>query len=346
MKKIDFSPALDSGFMKEIWRSHLKEFFPDISDRKITRFNIKRISPPWATDTVVAKYEIEFGGEKKILWGTGSNLSSKREVWKIMRSLFLGGAPISRPVDFIATLNILISEGVPGTSFTYRLTDGSYITKDAGTVGRTLAGFHCVSIESRLREMRSFDLKDYRRATRQIRAHMSEISLGDDVSQMFETVLSRAVSRFAGICHGDFYPGNIMIDGDKASIIDLDCAGRGNQLLDVAMMWAFFDFPEEMSPLRLSAPSRASLCEEFVASYCKARGVSRESIQKILKWHIAKVLLDQVSYHTFFEVKGWNEKKANERQYAIQKIGKLIRAAEKYYVEATEEDGKNSQSLL
>jgi aminoglycoside phosphotransferase (APT) family kinase protein len=36
------------------------------------------------------------------------------------------------------------------------------------------------------------------------------------------------------VCHGDFHPGNILIDGRKAVIIDWMNATRGNPLADVA----------------------------------------------------------------------------------------------------------------
>lgn len=67
------------------------------------------------------------------------------------------------------------------------------------------------------------------------------------------------------VCHGDFHPGNVMLDGDRHAIIDWNDATRGSPAVDVArttvlLLGAAFEHPAQM-------PDQAAVVEAFHTVY-------------------------------------------------------------------------------
>lgn len=51
-----------------------------------------------------------------------------------------------------------------------------------------------------------------------------------------------------GLCHGDFHPGNVMISGGQASVIDWTNASRGHSIVDLARTKLLLELGEPLAP--------------------------------------------------------------------------------------------------
>lgn len=90
------------------------------------------------------------------------------------------------------------------------------------------------------------------------------------------------------LCHGDFHPDNILIDGEKAVVIDWMTATRGNPLSDVArttIMLKYGQIPEDKSALEKTVMNlmRKKLLKEYTKKYLE---ISEKDIKDIEQWEL------------------------------------------------------------
>lgn len=80
------------------------------------------------------------------------------------------------------------------------------------------------------------------------------------------------------LCHGDFHPDNVMVDGEKAMVIDWMNLNRGDPIGDVAMTWyllACSPLPPDVQEMQGFAQMRGRLADE----YLKEMGVEKARIE-------------------------------------------------------------------
>ena len=80
------------------------------------------------------------------------------------------------------------------------------------------------------------------------------------------------------LCHGDFHPDNVLVDGEKAMVIDWMNLVRGDAMYDVAMTWyllACSPLPPDLQETQGFVQMRGRLADE----YLKRMGVEKARIE-------------------------------------------------------------------
>jgi aminoglycoside phosphotransferase (APT) family kinase protein len=86
------------------------------------------------------------------------------------------------------------------------------------------------------------------------------------------------------VCHGDFHPDNVLIDGDTATIIDWTTASIGNPVADFALTSLILQLgaPPPSSSLwtRIAIPvGRALFYRSYASRYRKMRHLRPKDVQ-------------------------------------------------------------------
>lgn len=119
------------------------------------------------------------------------------------------------------------------------------VTRRPWQVGRLLDRF--TSLHVRLHALdpaglpTDADVLDRRlRLPRRVAAAIGDVGLADGIA-IVESWADRLHDAPASVCHGDFHPLNLLVDGDDVAIIDWTDAGAGDHHCDVARTAALFD---------------------------------------------------------------------------------------------------------
>jgi tRNA A-37 threonylcarbamoyl transferase component Bud32 len=172
---------------------------------------------------------------------------------------------VAKPIVYDETLRTLVTEAVPGMSFS------KIISRDRGSVdavrsvARAIATFHHLDVDAPPRPV----------ADEMIRLHeareflaSSHPELADDVSAMVDSVAAGLAGAPSTLIHGDLKPDHIRIDGDRVALIDFDLLARADPIIDVAHLVAFLGKPQERS--RSRREETADFAQEFVDEYFAA----------------------------------------------------------------------------
>ncbi|MDP1751852.1 MAG: phosphotransferase [Reyranella sp.] len=73
------------------------------------------------------------------------------------------------------------------------------------------------------------------------------------------------------LIHADMHPGNILVEGDRLTVIDFDDAGFGWHQYDIAVVLTYWQ----------SKPNATEIERAFLGGYCAARQVSDEALASI-----------------------------------------------------------------
>ncbi len=92
------------------------------------------------------------------------------------------------------------------------------------------------------------------------------------------------------VCHGDFHPSNVLVDGDRAAVIDWTDAGIGDPHCDVARTSWLFGFASVAAPTRVErSVVRATaplLARRYLNNYRRDRPVDPERIRLWMPPHL------------------------------------------------------------
>lgn len=85
------------------------------------------------------------------------------------------------------------------------------------------------------------------------------------------------------LCHGDFHPGNIVVETDRSVILDWMTAASGNPIADVARTLLLLQsaaLPEHLpTPLKLLLKvGRSQMARSYQARYLQLSGISKDDI--------------------------------------------------------------------
>jgi aminoglycoside phosphotransferase (APT) family kinase protein len=92
------------------------------------------------------------------------------------------------------------------------------------------------------------------------------------------------------LCHGDFHPMNLLVDGDDTAVIDWTDAGIGDAHSDIARTAWLFLFASAASPRRAERsvlkPMAPVLSRRYLASYRRHRPVDPDRVRLWMPLHL------------------------------------------------------------
>ena len=324
--KYDIFKSRDINYIRKLFTERIKEFFPHSDGNKISDIFIKEVSPSWAKDTCLNKYEVRFdNGKTENIRETSSVNKSKEEVWRIMNYIYSFQKTVSRPIYFDKKNNLLFYEEVKGRQFSDLIEKGDKlaIKKYLVLIGKWLSWLHKLPIEH-FREAFYPNKKEYEILFNKVKKYLPELKKDlnrikniDFIDEVWETGEKTLV-------HADFYPGNIIVNGDEFFVIDFDKAGIGNSLIDIATLYGCLEFPDTVWKLKFNQEERKSLQETFLYSYCEAEGINLEKTKIKLKEFLSKIFLDQFRYHFLFNLQNIDLMSQKERNLLVKKLRDLI----------------------
>ena len=330
--------ALEKLFIQRLFQEKLGIYFPALKNKKIKKVEIERTSPVWAKETCLVRYKVFFEKEKvKIIRGTAQKNDSKKDVWEIINYFYhhgfnKGNLLISKPVAFLKEINLLLYEEAEGKSFSSILEKGNYsrIKKNLKKIAEWLARFHSFHPKKyKFRKASFINPKDYLKIFKKIRKLIPELK--KELGSFWNlSLIDNIYQKKKNLIHGDFYPGNIIINKNIVSGIDFDRAGFGPPLIDVAALCASFEFPQEIWKLNLSKKEISNLQEFFFQTYCQLKKISYQENKKVFRLFLSKIFLDRVYDYSNFTIKGWNFMDNKARKSFASKIKSLLAKLRKY----------------
>jgi len=172
---------------------------------------------------------------------------------------------VGRPIAYLSDLRTLVQEEAPGTSLKDKLLREENVVPAVQKVARALAALHLDHVP----------VPRQRRLWEEVR-HLEKIGkllqqacpyLEPEVKEIVGTVVAGLVELPLAPTHRDFHPDNILIDGDRLSLIDLDVFSEADPLLDVARLLvglAFMPLDYSLTHERAQIAAQAFAEEYFV----------------------------------------------------------------------------------
>jgi thiamine kinase-like enzyme len=331
-KKIE--KILEKNYIKKIFKKRIDFYFPQLKSKKISDIEIERISPVWTKKTCLARYEIIFfDSSKKIIRASANIDNSKKRTFKIMKYLYENGFnkgkfQVPKPLDYIDEVGALFykeADGLPLALLMEKYETPPLVFED---LAQFLFKLH--SFDSEIKERAIiFNLGHYRKIFKKIKKFFPKISpyIIPENKISFVDKLNKSL----GFLHGDFYPGNILIDQKgEITIIDFDRSGVGPSFLDIASLSASLDFPKSVWPISVSKKLKLDWKEEFLRKYCQLSDFDFEKITRQLNKFLIKIYLDQVYFLSAFIFEGWNEIDLKTKNEFSKKIKDLFLKIKKY----------------
>lgn len=154
---------------------------------------------------------------------------------------------------------VQVMERAPGTMLLDALKARPWTARRSiGRLAEVHAGLHALPADG---FPRSDDLLERRlRLTHHVAEALDDPALGDGLRRV-EGLADRLRAAPPAVCHGDYHPLNVLVEGDHLSVIDWTDAGIGDRHGDVARTLLLFDLaaiaganPVERAALRLVGP--------------------------------------------------------------------------------------------
>lgn len=159
-------------------------------------------------------------------------------LWQAAR----GRVDLAPPIGFVAPLNLTFQERVPGQRLG-GLAGAPAFTQHARRTARALAQLHGLEFPLWTRR------KPAEEAGVVLRWAAVLLAVRPDLARRIEQLRDRLVceletrTTLKGPVHGDFHHTNVLVDGDRITIIDLDEMAFGDPLLDVGRFMASTRIP-------------------------------------------------------------------------------------------------------
>ncbi len=326
---------LERDYVHKLFDDKKLIYFPGLEDKSLVAVEIKKISPSWAKETCLAKYEVSFsGGIIKIIRGKASFNEATRQAWQIMGYLYsrgfsVGQSQIARPLDFIEENNFLLYEEAPGIPLSLVIQGGDFdkISACFKRAAVWLAKLH----ESKASKeklpaavfIKSNDFVD-------IFSRLANLFPGlknDLIPKSALKFIADIQAEGKILLHNDFYPGNIIVGQEIVYGIDFEKSGLGSRWLDMATFLGWLAFPTAIQQFDLTPKKIQELYTIFFEAYCSVCQLDYLSVQQSLNKYLAKIYLDQVYYYAVFCAKGWDFFGVNDKHDYEIKIKALLRQA-------------------
>ena len=198
--------------------------------------------------------------------------------------------PIPKPVGYSATLQLLLTEALPGQPTLPSIvgsagppgrgSSGGSLAYDAlRSTGQTLAALHQTPGDAppstTLRQLNR-DLDRDLELTQTVWP-----AVADQVRTMLDPVRFDDEEAAPVLCHGDFTPSQILLDGGAVSgVVDLDTAGWGEAAMDVGRFLAQLDLVVTKELGHSAGRRRKELGSAFIAGYRDVAGVDQSLLRR------------------------------------------------------------------
>ncbi len=324
--------SLDKEFIQKFFRSKQKLFFP-LEKGTITGLEIKKTSPVWAKKTCLARYKIFFsGGGSKIVRGTAKVDGSKKWSYKIMKHLYENGFDkgafiVPRPLCYIGKIGLFIYEESPGEPLASIIEKNQYTLKLSNDLVEFLFKIHSLKARGFKKPALIFDTSDYLKIYKKIKKIFPKIAPAFPLKKLHLIEVSEDKSSFI---HGDFYTGNLVIDGNKIALIDFDKTGFGPILYDLASFCYCFEFPQSIWPLNLPESKVKKYQNDFLEKYAEMANYNLIEMKGALNKYMAKVYLNGLNYYADLDYKSWNLLAKKEKKAYFAQITALAKKADLY----------------
>jgi tRNA A-37 threonylcarbamoyl transferase component Bud32 len=172
---------------------------------------------------------------------------------------------VAKPIFYDDALRTLVTEAVPGMSFSKIISRDKRSIDAVRAVARAIARFHQVDVAATPRPIAD-EMARLHEARQSLAA--SRPDLADEVSAMVDSIAAGLAEAPSMVIHGDLKPDHILIDGDRVALIDFDLLARADPVVDVAHLVAFLGRPQERS--RSRRDETADIAQAFVDEYFAA----------------------------------------------------------------------------
>lgn len=323
--------ALDKEFIQKLLERKKRLFFPSVKG-KISEIKIKRVSPDWAKESCLVRYEILFDNDtKKIVRGTAKAKKSEKSVWQIMKYLYYqdfnsGNLQIAKPLDYIADINLLLYEESPGVTLTEIIEKETktIVEKNLKNTARWLVKLHNLDfIKKGFPKATFIGLDGYKNIFHKIKKYIPELK-NNLIPLNKIKFINQIWKNKKNFIHNDFYPGNSISNKKIIFGIDLDRAGIGPFLMDIAAFYGALEFPKEFWDLKISIKQIRHFQDIFLREYCKLRKLNYLQIKKDLKKFLVKIFLDQIHNYAAGTIKYRNLMDKKTKDSYILKIKTLL----------------------
>jgi aminoglycoside phosphotransferase (APT) family kinase protein len=274
---------------------------------ELLAFSLAEPPPGWPHDLVARLMPEPFTAQKEIV---------------IQRSVAAAGFPTPAvrasggPEDGLGRA-FMIMDRAPGTPLLSGLTGASalaagraFLREIPDLLASTMARLHALDAEPVRTELDSADvliksIGDLLRINRQLAADYERPDLAAAAQWLLDHPAPPAPDV---ICHGDLHPFNLLIDGDRVTLLDWSVALLAPRAFDVS----YTTLVLSEAPLRVPAWTRPlvrwfgrRVAARFLRSYERSAGVPLDLAQ--IRWHQAVTCL-----RALVEVAGWDH--AGERE--------------------------------
>jgi tRNA A-37 threonylcarbamoyl transferase component Bud32 len=154
---------------------------------------------------------------------------------------------VAKPIISVDDLRTLVTAAVPGTSLSEIIARGEGSVDAVKCAARAVAEFHQLDVVAPERPLAE-EMARLRKAQDMIATTRPD--LANVVRGMVQAVASGLESAPSSLIHGDLKPEHILIDGDRASLIDFDLLGAADPVIDIAHLLGFLRGPQERSRSR------------------------------------------------------------------------------------------------
>jgi len=335
--KYNIFKSRDYTYIKKLFSEERKKFFPEIKNAVITDLKIKEVSPSWAKDTCLNKYEVTLNNKyTKKIRETSESKKSKKGVWEIMNFLYTSpiNVPqktIARPIDFISQYNLLFYEEVPGTPLSQLMAENNKTEVKRALIlaAQWLAKLHRIKFKTKIKKAFYPQTRGYKILFKQIKKYFPNLKK-DLVQDKILEFTDEIWKTENVLIHADFYPGNIIVNKDQLFIIDFDKAGSGPGLMDIATLYGALEFPNSVWKIRFNQKELKELQTAFLKKYCQSRGINYTKTKSNLKMFLAKIFLDQIRYYFYFDLQNIKRMPKEYKTNLSNKLRDLILKVKSY----------------